>query len=112
MALLPVGPPPLGGRTVQDGDLVIAYERHDSMKAVRVDSKKGQLQNRHGNFAHRDWVGKVTPSALSPSIYRGSQRAETVLFRLVSVTAAIIAARRPTLRPRPSGPAVSHVARS
>jgi len=59
MALLPVGPPPLGGRTVQDGDLVIAYERHDSMKAVRVDSKKGQLQNRHGNFAHRDWVGKA-----------------------------------------------------
>lgn len=56
--LLPEGPPPPGGRLIQHGDLVVAYERHDSMKAVVVDSKKGQLQNRHGTFSHRDWVGK------------------------------------------------------
>ncbi|KAJ0979765.1 hypothetical protein J5N97_015239 [Dioscorea zingiberensis] len=44
-------------RCIEDGDLVIVYERHDNMKAVKV--KKGsELQNRFGVFKHSDWIGK------------------------------------------------------
>lgn len=44
-------------RLIQDGSLVIVYERHDRMKAVTV--KQGeQLQNRYGLFKHCDWIGK------------------------------------------------------
>ena len=34
---------------IQEGDMVIVYERFDSMKAVTV-SAKGQYQNRFGCF--------------------------------------------------------------
>ncbi|CAH9088131.1 unnamed protein product [Cuscuta epithymum] len=44
-------------RPIKDGDLVIVYERHDVMKAVKV-SQNGVLQNRFGVFKHSDWVGK------------------------------------------------------
>ncbi|PKA57708.1 tRNA (adenine57-N1/adenine58-N1)-methyltransferase [Apostasia shenzhenica] len=44
-------------RHVADGDMVIVYERHDNMKAVRV--KEGSdFQNRYGVFKHSDWIGK------------------------------------------------------
>eukprot|EP00850_Spirogloea_muscicola_P004098 SM000017S02838 [mRNA] locus=s17:492745:497198:- [translate_table: standard] len=45
-----------GSRMIQDGDLVVIYERHDRMKAVRV-AKGEQLQNRYGVFNHHDWIG-------------------------------------------------------
>eukprot|EP00850_Spirogloea_muscicola_P019904 SM000202S05875 [mRNA] locus=s202:39817:45927:- [translate_table: standard] len=45
-----------GSRMIQDGDLVIIYERHDRMKSVRV-AKGEQLQNRYGVFNHHDWIG-------------------------------------------------------
>lgn len=44
-------------RLISDGDLVIVYERHDSMKAVKVCQKE-ILQNRFGVFRHADWIGK------------------------------------------------------
>ena len=42
---------------IQEGDLVIVYESHDRMKAVKVSAKE-TLQNRFGSFKHSDWVGK------------------------------------------------------
>ncbi|XP_044501260.1 tRNA (adenine(58)-N(1))-methyltransferase catalytic subunit TRMT61A-like [Mangifera indica] len=44
-------------RCIGDGDLVIVYERHDSMKAVKV-CRSSVLQNRFGMFKHSDWIGK------------------------------------------------------
>ncbi|XP_068645615.1 uncharacterized protein [Aristolochia californica] len=44
-------------RLVRNGDLVIIYERHDSMKAVKV-CEGSELQNRFGIFKHSDWIGK------------------------------------------------------
>lgn len=44
-------------RSISNGDLVIVYERHDSMKAVTV-SEGSVLQNRFGVFSHSDWIGK------------------------------------------------------
>ncbi|KAG5591670.1 hypothetical protein H5410_042184 [Solanum commersonii] len=42
---------------IKDGDLVIVYERHDTMKAMKV-SEDGVLQNRFGAFKHSEWIGK------------------------------------------------------
>ncbi|KAJ4729254.1 tRNA (adenine(58)-N(1))-methyltransferase [Melia azedarach] len=44
-------------RCIREGDLVIVYERHDCMKAVKV-CKSSSLQNRFGVFKHSDWIGK------------------------------------------------------
>ncbi|KAL9157528.1 hypothetical protein ABFS82_08G010000 [Erythranthe guttata] len=44
-------------RRIADGDLVIVYERYDTMKPIKV-SEKGVLQNRFGMFKHSDWIGK------------------------------------------------------
>ncbi|KAL5793208.1 hypothetical protein ACOSP7_001802 [Xanthoceras sorbifolium] len=44
-------------RCITNGDLVIVYERHDSMKAVKVGEDM-VLQNRFGVFKHSDWIGK------------------------------------------------------
>ncbi|KAF3637354.1 hypothetical protein CQW23_05533 [Capsicum baccatum] len=44
-------------RCIKDGDLVIVYERYDTMKAVKV-SEDGVLQNRFGAFKHSEWIGK------------------------------------------------------
>lgn len=44
-------------RKIQEGDLVIVYERHDHMKAVKVTGDS-VLQNRFGVFKHSDWIGK------------------------------------------------------
>ncbi|CAN1321991.1 tRNA (adenine(58)-N(1))-methyltransferase catalytic subunit TRMT61A [Linum perenne] len=38
-------------RCIGDGDLVIVYEKHDTMKAVKV-SESSVLQNRFGGFVH------------------------------------------------------------
>ncbi|KAK7246445.1 hypothetical protein RIF29_41313 [Crotalaria pallida] len=43
-------------RSISNGDLVIVYEKHDSMKAVTV-SEGSVLQNRFGVFKHSDWIG-------------------------------------------------------
>lgn len=44
-------------RPIAAGDTVIVYERHDSMRAVRV-APGSELQNRFGVFRHADWIGK------------------------------------------------------
>ncbi|XP_062010166.1 uncharacterized protein LOC133726598 [Rosa rugosa] len=44
-------------RCIQDGDLVIVYERYDNMKAVKV-CEGSVLENRFGVFKHSDWIGK------------------------------------------------------
>ncbi|KAJ9152873.1 hypothetical protein P3X46_026384 [Hevea brasiliensis] len=44
-------------RCIRDGDLVIVYEKHDTMKAIRV-CETSVLQNRFGVFKHSDWIGK------------------------------------------------------
>ncbi|XP_059641190.1 uncharacterized protein LOC132283275 [Cornus florida] len=45
-------------RCISDGDLVIVYERHDTMKAVKV-CEGSMLQNRFGVFKHSEWIGKT-----------------------------------------------------
>ncbi|KAF3444635.1 hypothetical protein FNV43_RR14328 [Rhamnella rubrinervis] len=44
-------------RFIRDQDLVIVYERHDTMKAVKV-CEGSILQNRFGVFKHAEWIGK------------------------------------------------------
>ncbi|KAK4417787.1 tRNA (adenine(58)-N(1))-methyltransferase catalytic subunit TRMT61A [Sesamum alatum] len=44
-------------RRITEGDLVVVYERYDSMKPVKV-TENGVLQNRFGVFKHSDWIGK------------------------------------------------------
>lgn len=44
-------------RCIKEGDLVIVYERHDCMKAVKV-CQNSAFQNRFGAFKHSDWIGK------------------------------------------------------
>lgn len=44
-------------RRICEGDLVIVYERHDNMKAIKVQNGS-ELQNRFGIFKHSDWIGK------------------------------------------------------
>ncbi|KAG4164217.1 hypothetical protein ERO13_D01G222101v2 [Gossypium hirsutum] len=44
-------------RCIRDGDLIIVYERHDTMKAVKV-CENLVLQNRVGVFKHSDWIRK------------------------------------------------------
>lgn len=44
-------------RCIGEGDLVIVYERHDMMKAVKVCAGL-VLQNRFGMYTHLDWIGK------------------------------------------------------
>lgn len=45
-----------GSDLIQEGSLVVVYERFDSMKAVKV-TFKGQYSNRWGNFAMKVTVG-------------------------------------------------------
>ncbi|XP_040934591.1 tRNA (adenine(58)-N(1))-methyltransferase catalytic subunit TRMT61A [Gossypium hirsutum] len=42
---------------IRDGDFFIVYERHDTMKAVKV-CENSVLQIRFGVFKHSDWIGK------------------------------------------------------
>ncbi|KAE8706703.1 putative Triose phosphate/phosphate translocator, non-green plastid, chloroplast precursor [Hibiscus syriacus] len=44
-------------RCIRDGDLAIVYEKHDTMKAVKV-CENSVFQNRFGLFKHSDWIGK------------------------------------------------------
>ncbi|TYH47480.1 hypothetical protein ES332_D10G000200v1 [Gossypium tomentosum] len=44
-------------RCIRDGDLIIVYERRDTMKAVKV-CENSVLQNRFCVFKHSDWIGK------------------------------------------------------
>ncbi|KAL5712624.1 guanidinoacetate N-methyltransferase [Ranunculus cassubicifolius] len=44
-------------RSISNGDLVIIYEKHDIMKAIKV-CEGSELQNRFGVFKHSDWIGK------------------------------------------------------
>ncbi|MFS7970538.1 putative tRNA (adenine(58)-N(1))-methyltransferase [Helianthus anomalus] len=55
-------------RKISDGDLVIVYEKHDTMKAVKV-SEKSVLENRFGVFKHSDWIGK--PFGCKVSSHKG-----------------------------------------
>lgn len=43
--------------SINEGDLVIVYERHDNLKAVRVCTES-VLHNRYGVFKHADWIGR------------------------------------------------------
>jgi tRNA (adenine57-N1/adenine58-N1)-methyltransferase catalytic subunit len=44
-------------RLISDGDTVIVYERHDSMRPIKV-TPGSDFQNRFGLFKHSDWIGK------------------------------------------------------
>lgn len=44
-------------RHICNGDMVIVYERHDIMRAIKV-CDGSELQNRFGVFKHSDWIGK------------------------------------------------------
>jgi tRNA (adenine57-N1/adenine58-N1)-methyltransferase catalytic subunit len=49
--------PPHMPRVIQDGDLVILYERFDSLQHTWMQ-KGGETQNRFGTFLHDDIIGK------------------------------------------------------
>ncbi|KAL0450683.1 UNVERIFIED_CONTAM: tRNA (adenine(58)-N(1))-methyltransferase catalytic subunit TRMT61A [Sesamum latifolium] len=53
-------------RRIMEGDLVVVYERYDSMKPVKV-TENGVLQNRFGVFKHSDWIGKAFGSKVFSS---------------------------------------------
>jgi tRNA (adenine57-N1/adenine58-N1)-methyltransferase len=54
----------LSKNIIKDGDLVILYERHDSLDHMYV--RKGQtLQNRFGKFHHNDIIGKPFGSLIN-----------------------------------------------
>ncbi|XP_077253918.1 uncharacterized protein LOC143892891 [Tasmannia lanceolata] len=57
--MLPIDPTKKNSfqRRICNGDLVIVYERHDIMKAIKV-CEGSELQNRFGVFRHSDWVGR------------------------------------------------------
>lgn len=55
-------------QTISDGDLVIVYEKHDNMKAVKV-CENSILENRFGIFKHADWIGK--PYGCKVSSHKG-----------------------------------------
>lgn len=59
LSMLPIDPAKKNSfqRTICDGDLVIVYERHDVMNAVKV-CVGSELQNRFGVFKHSDWIGR------------------------------------------------------
>ncbi|KAJ8774107.1 hypothetical protein K2173_009538 [Erythroxylum novogranatense] len=44
-------------RCIKDGDWVIVYEKHGTMKAVKV-CENSVLQDRFGLFEHSDWIAK------------------------------------------------------
>ncbi|CAM8983014.1 unnamed protein product [Rhodiola kirilowii] len=44
-------------RCIAEGDLVIAYERHDIMKGIKVCAGS-VLQNRFGVYKHSEWIGR------------------------------------------------------
>ncbi|GAX80228.1 hypothetical protein CEUSTIGMA_g7666.t1 [Chlamydomonas eustigma] len=44
-------------RNIRTGDLVIVYESPQAMKAVTI-TENGRYDNRFGNFAMKDWIGK------------------------------------------------------
>ncbi|KAL0032159.1 hypothetical protein WJX77_008335 [Trebouxia sp. C0004] len=54
------------GRCIKAGDLVIVYERFDSMKSVYVNPGES-YGNRYGNFKLKDWVGKPFGSRVESS---------------------------------------------
>lgn len=53
-------------RCIKAGDLVIVYERFDSMKSVYVNPGES-YGNRYGNFKLKDWVGKPFGSRVESS---------------------------------------------
>ncbi|XP_073104525.1 uncharacterized protein [Elaeis guineensis] len=57
--MLPIDPSKRNSfeRHICEGDLVIVYERHDNMKAIKLQ-KDSVFQNRFGVFKHSDWIGK------------------------------------------------------
>lgn len=57
-------------RLVEEGDLVILYERHDSLDHFYV--KKGEiLNNKFGNFHHNDMIGKPFGSKIMSKSSKG-----------------------------------------
>jgi tRNA (adenine57-N1/adenine58-N1)-methyltransferase len=58
-----------GPETIQEGDLVIVYERHDKMKPVYVNSTD-KYTNRYGTFLHKDWIGVPFGSKVSFSVLK------------------------------------------
>ncbi|CAD6215383.1 unnamed protein product [Miscanthus lutarioriparius] len=59
MTMVPLDPSskPTSQRRIAEGDTVVVYERHDTMRAVAVRAG-GVLQNRFGVFSHDDWIGR------------------------------------------------------
>ena len=60
--------PPGSSRLIKHGDLAIAYERFDSMKAVYVD-EKGRYQNRWGCFLMKVGAPGCTPGTHAPTCF-------------------------------------------
>lgn len=52
----PAGAPLSRGR-IRDGDLVIMYESHASMRALQVSSASDSLDTRLGRFQPSEWIG-------------------------------------------------------
>ena len=55
---------------MQDGDLIVAYERHDSMDHFFLEAGK-ILQNKFGAFHHNDFIGKPFGTKVKSRISSG-----------------------------------------
>jgi len=55
---------------MQEGDLVILYERHDSMTYLYLDKSKA-FQNKFGRFPHSEMIGKEFGSKIKSTSYDG-----------------------------------------
>jgi hypothetical protein len=56
-------------RIMKEGDLVVCYERHDSMDHIYLEAGK-IFNNKFGNFHHNDFVRKIPVSCDIVGAYR------------------------------------------
>jgi tRNA (adenine57-N1/adenine58-N1)-methyltransferase len=59
-----------GRKVMQEGDLVILYERHDSMTYLYLHKTKA-FQNKFGRFPHSEMIGKEFGTMIKSTTYDG-----------------------------------------
>jgi tRNA A58 N-methylase Trm61 len=57
-------------RVMKSGDLIILYERHDSMSYIYLDEGKA-YNNKFGNFLHNDFIGNPYGSKIHSRSTKG-----------------------------------------
>jgi tRNA (adenine57-N1/adenine58-N1)-methyltransferase catalytic subunit len=57
-------------KIMREGDLVILFERHDSMTHIYLNKSKA-FQNKFGRFPHSELIGKHFGSKIKSTTYDG-----------------------------------------